>query len=499
MDTLINKNNLKYTLKSNLCNNYKMNLHNIINKLKNNNNNNNNNKSKHLILTTNNNNNLNCIVCNKYSSYKCPKCKQIYCSVDCYKKHCLKCTEMFYKDNVESHLKSKMFNNKLNTNDFNNMIKQNININNNNDNDDNVEYNEELKNKQYERYKQLALKILYEYSSDNNNSSNEREFNPVKELTEEEWKDFVNFINNINDISYNNNDNNNACTLLIENYYPFWEIKDSNDLCPSYYVTSNSNDNNNNNNDKTNIDYNIELNSIIYYTKNNSINTSLDTDISSVFNNNNNNNNKYYYYSPNDYIKIVNYKIINSIPNISKLLKTKKPDIKKNMYNIISIIYTSVYIHIIYCGDVINNIEEVTGLYSLFNSNELFSKETFNNVNEVQCNFKLKLEIIDNYNINNNNNINEFITFVKSNVIKIITNKFYSLDCLIRVYEIIHSYELLLLSNNKDSNVNNNNKYFNHYKTISLGKQKLIFLMSFIKSLNYNDKEYNEVIKEINN
>jgi hypothetical protein len=42
----------------------------------------------------------------KIYKYICPKCKIKYCSVDCYKAHSVECTESFYKTQVEQELKS---------------------------------------------------------------------------------------------------------------------------------------------------------------------------------------------------------------------------------------------------------------------------------------------------------------------------------------------------------------------------------------------------------
>ena len=36
----------------------------------------------------------------------CPRCKAFYCGVECYKEHREECTEGFYKQNVEQHLKN---------------------------------------------------------------------------------------------------------------------------------------------------------------------------------------------------------------------------------------------------------------------------------------------------------------------------------------------------------------------------------------------------------
>ena len=40
------------------------------------------------------------------SSYKCPTCKVLYCSLKCFKTHNEDCTEAFYQKNIEQKLKS---------------------------------------------------------------------------------------------------------------------------------------------------------------------------------------------------------------------------------------------------------------------------------------------------------------------------------------------------------------------------------------------------------
>eukprot|EP00163_Fabomonas_tropica_P030982 TRINITY_DN7211_c0_g2_i1.p1 TRINITY_DN7211_c0_g2~~TRINITY_DN7211_c0_g2_i1.p1 ORF type:complete len:481 (+),score=44.30 TRINITY_DN7211_c0_g2_i1:195-1637(+) len=48
-----------------------------------------------------------CTLCHRaHSKYRCPKCSAAYCSADCYKKHNLSCTETFYKDLVETELRT---------------------------------------------------------------------------------------------------------------------------------------------------------------------------------------------------------------------------------------------------------------------------------------------------------------------------------------------------------------------------------------------------------
>ncbi|KAF5179794.1 Zinc finger hit domain-containing [Thalictrum thalictroides] len=46
-----------------------------------------------------------CHVCQKqFSQYTCPRCNSRYCSLDCYKSHCSRCTESFMRENVVEEL-----------------------------------------------------------------------------------------------------------------------------------------------------------------------------------------------------------------------------------------------------------------------------------------------------------------------------------------------------------------------------------------------------------
>ncbi len=47
------------------------------------------------------------MVCRKeFAKYTCPKCHVKYCSSDHYKSHNMFCSERFFKDQVESHLRA---------------------------------------------------------------------------------------------------------------------------------------------------------------------------------------------------------------------------------------------------------------------------------------------------------------------------------------------------------------------------------------------------------
>jgi hypothetical protein len=48
-----------------------------------------------------------CLVCKKPSKYVCPKCSQYYCTISCYKQHGESCTEKFYQEQCEQHMKGK--------------------------------------------------------------------------------------------------------------------------------------------------------------------------------------------------------------------------------------------------------------------------------------------------------------------------------------------------------------------------------------------------------
>lgn len=45
-----------------------------------------------------------CTVCLEASKYTCPRCKEPYCSVDCYKEHGTVCTEGFFEEHMKANL-----------------------------------------------------------------------------------------------------------------------------------------------------------------------------------------------------------------------------------------------------------------------------------------------------------------------------------------------------------------------------------------------------------
>ncbi|EMR11234.1 hypothetical protein PNEG_00823 [Pneumocystis murina B123] len=56
-----------------------------------------------------NNRKILCQICNnQYGKYICPRCNQRYCSLICYRSQIhLRCSEFFYKDNVEQEIKNR--------------------------------------------------------------------------------------------------------------------------------------------------------------------------------------------------------------------------------------------------------------------------------------------------------------------------------------------------------------------------------------------------------
>ncbi|XP_078447860.1 HIT-type Zinc finger family protein [Wolffia australiana] len=50
-----------------------------------------------------------CLVCQKqFSQYTCPRCNTRYCSLNCYQKHSIRCTESFMKENVMGEMRQMM-------------------------------------------------------------------------------------------------------------------------------------------------------------------------------------------------------------------------------------------------------------------------------------------------------------------------------------------------------------------------------------------------------
>lgn len=421
-----------------------------------------------------------CLICNKLGKYKCPKCKLHYCCVDCYKKHSLDCTESFYKDNVEQVMKNTKYSkndSKYNQETTKDLVKEYYK---DTDKYDNELINNDLLDKKNEKDVKRLEKLL-------NKMSNE-DFKPEYELDIDEWKSFQSFI-------YNNNEAL-VDELNLNNYIPFWEIKDNDDLQPACLIIDKS---------KTNKDAlkeaelieevkNLNLNDLIYYNDqisqdNNDNETTMKNENHDLITKNR--------ITISNYTSLINLKY-SKIPLISQLI-TKKPS-DKVYYSIISVMMSSVYIFSSYLGDINSNIEEVIGIYSLLTP-ALFNTAVYDDFNTACKELITRLSVfekeVDLKTLNNTQN------YIVENTIKMFKNKFYIIDCLLRVFDALHEYTEVLREKQLDYNYNDTKKknhskqIKSHLKEISNIKQKIIFYLSYIKSENFTSGTYLSVSNEM--
>ena len=160
---------------------------------------------------------------------------------------------------------------------------------------------------------------------------------------------------------------------------------------------------------------------------------------------------------------ILKYEQINDLDKITKI--EPNPCIK---YTLINIICTMVYVFKLFNGDINMNINEVTAIILEFSKvlfkNEIIFLTTSNAIDEF-FNSLSQREV---------KNIIRTKKMIISDIIKIFNNKFLIFETFIRLYEVL----------NKSKK-----------KVISKAKNKVIYLLSYIKS----QRGLDEIISELNN
>jgi len=453
------------------------------------------------------------MVCKKISFYKCPRCKENYCTVDCYKKHSVNCTEDFYKENVEQVLKGTKFNDKEKTRKIKELVKDyNEEA---NEMDEEILRKETQSNKQdYLSYEKLALKLV------------DGSFSPEVDMSKNDWDNFYNFV-------YSNEDLFGE--LNMKNWYPFWEIVDENRLKPCLEISDLSADSS----EIASKWGDKNLNELIYYAdnrnskeeNNNKANedseekTNIPKEDSAIyqkieewqkmlFNSETDQDKsiKELMISRENYIKVVNYQYT-KLPFIKSLTKVT-PNIKV-LYSILSVCGSTVYVHLMYMGDILSNIEEVVGLYSVLNP-ALFEKTVYSDFDCMCSDLTVKLSLFEK--AVDFKSLSSKIKVIAETLISIFSNKFYMVDCLLRIFDLVHNYEVLLLNEYNNNNIElkkkkenkeigikeyqskeseTNQALKNHCQNISGIKQKIIFYLSYIKSLNFDGEEYKKVKEEM--
>ena len=393
-----------------------------------------------------------CQICNENEfKYICPKCKIFYCSLNCYKKHNKDCTEEFYKNNVIEELKST----KVSEDEgkkFRYILKSYYDNINKSIGDSNLDFNDdEIENKKRERYETFLKKM------------ESGTFDEYKDFTPEDWNEFKKFLNSAND------------EKIGKLYKPFWlrnpislEIIDINEF------------NNINDSDKQTL-LNLNLNLYKEY-----------------FNNNNNNfDNEEEEIDDLNIIKlngreieinedIINKSLIIKYQNVQNLKKlTSINPNSKNIYQLIIILCTIIYIFRLFNGDLegTNNEDDINILEYIFylcpllyDKNQIIEDSLEQNLK----NFFVKIENIE----------KDFIKNTKKLIYRdlkyiLIGYKLFIFEGLIRIYDIIHFYSLKLCLTKELKLKCSNSKY------------KLIYFMSFLKS-NVSNETLDKILNNIN-
>lgn len=385
---------------------------------------------------------IKCIQCGKNDfKYICPKCKIKYCSVECYKSHSVQCTENFYKQNVEEELKSLTVDNDSKKK-FKNLLK-----------DYQGGSEEEILYSLTDNRKKHLEDILEKIESG--------KLDLVSDLTPDDWLEFNKFIEG------------NTIPL----WKPFWESNLDNDLPPSLLAIDINLFEGINNESITKIKE-IELNEFMEYFKN-------ESEQSNIYETNDEEdltNEKEFVKVNDNYIKIdrdIIYKSIilkyKDIPVFNKLSKANPS--RTNIYTMLWLISSTVYLFRLYNGEIRNNIEEILN-FIIHNCSVLYNKEII--YQDLEITLTEFFSNLSKYEVKHFQKTKELIY---NDILKIFSNKFSILESLLRLYEIIH--------------LNSNNFNKNLKTKLTLSKNKLIYYMSYLRELNPETIQL-EIINPIN-
>lgn len=397
-----------------------------------------------------------CQVCKNHDfKYICPKCKVLYCSLNCYTSHNNKCTEEFYKSNVIEELKAtkvdedsaKKF--RYNLKNFYNKLNET-----NGDILDNENINKEYENKRILHFEDLLTKL------------DSGTFDINNDLSKQDWDEFKEFINSGNEpeVKFGNL------------YKPFWLREPySLDIYDLTYFNSLSE------NELEHLrNFNVNQYKEYFPPKNSDEDNNSDSDseideseIISI--------------RLNEKEQIVDYDIINKSIilkwNNVKLLNslTKAQPSEKNLYQLIVFVLTTIYIFRLFNGEFNENYEDV--LNYIFTIAPLLSTKT----TCVPENFESSINYIcGNMKIIEGNNIKETKKLIIKDIIELLLgSKSFLFESLIRLYELIHA-------SSQEKNISK--KIINQ---CILAKHKLIYYMSYLKS-NVKNEQIVNLQREIN-
>jgi len=448
-----------------------------------------------------------CSLCKvKEHLYVCPKCKVKYCSLDCYKKHNSNCTEEFYKGNVIEELKL-MKTEKEEVSKFKGNLKRVL----ENEADNEDKYPEFISESRKKKLEDLLNKI------ENNNLDIKSDLSP------DDWRELKEFIKNL----MNNTGESNHLQNYILLWKPYWL---SDELIPSFDISEKfeifdekSRENLKNCNLNEFMEFykseeNEEDNDLIIDDQEPEQNEEIDSEDDEILEEGKKNNESLSSKLEND-VKIkknINEKIFEEeakmfieingeyqkisrdiitksimlkyqiLPQINSL--TKIVPNNNNLYTVVYVIAGIVYIFRLYNGDICGNINEIFQyfldiLYVLYDKNIVF-----NSVNEAITELFKKLSIME------NKDFEDAKKLIESDLERINEGKFYIIESLLRLYEVLHKFEGIKIKKI-------------HQRNVVLSKHKLIYYLSYVKSLN-NDcihsikkevTDYFTTLREVNN
>ena len=376
-----------------------------------------------------------CQICKENSfKYICPKCKVLYCSINCYKTHNSECTEGFYQSNVIEELKAtkvsedeaKKFRHSLK--DFYTKLNEK-----NQDILDTDSLTEEIENKKILHYEELFDKM--------NNGT----FDIEKDLTPQDWEEFKKFLNSGNCIE----------DKIGKLYKPFW-LRDafSLDIIDLTYFNSLTEE-------ETTALKNLNINKYReYYTNEENEEEEIEDEDDDTM-----------YITLHKEEQVINYITINNslilkwkeIKDLSSLTKTIPSE--RNVYQIVDIVFTVIYIFRLFNGDFDTNTEILEYIFQLcpllYTKNDTLPFDITSSINYIVD----KMKIIEGNNLKRTKNllISDMLLLLKG-------MKGFIFESFIRLYDIIHFCSL-------EQGVRKRTG-----QRCTLSKNKLIYFMSYLKS-----------------
>ncbi len=183
-----------------------------------------------------------------------------------------------------------------------------------------------------------------------------------------------------------------------------------------------------------------------------------------------------------------------NIPNLNTLSKITPND--KNLFSLIDLVLNMSYLFRLYNGELSDkeNIIDIIA-YLTHNTKVLYDKTIlFENILETLNKFKL---YVSTYESKNSKFIFELAI---KDLIKIFQNKFFLVESMFRLYEIIHKFLKEFKSdlskfNNGNQSDTNSKKNQELIRNLMLAKHKILYFLSYVKSV--KNERIEELVKEM--